>query len=143
MQIDLKQYVAGFLLLALMSLQPGDVHARGQSRSLTTHASGKGTLKIGSEAFNVNAAVVKLMEDGNAEISLLTEITVFVKGKWTTGEQQNVVNLELTEGAAGSLQGDGKIFLRDDGKSLDRIVLHAANKTTRRTVEVDFEANKS
>ena len=53
-----------------------------QPASLVAKADGEGTIKLGKEQFKVNAIVVKLFEDGKAEMYLITDITVFVEGTW-------------------------------------------------------------
>src|SRR5262245_48893385 len=140
MQFDRNHYI-GSVLIFLMLLATANVVAQ-QPKSLTASANGKGTLKVGKEQFDVHAVVVKLLEDGKAEITLVSDITVFLNGNWTAGTDQNVINVEITGGATeGGLQGNGKIFLGQDGKSITSLVLQGSSKTTKRNVEVKFEAS--
>ena len=53
------------------------------NKSIVAHANGDGTLKLGDEKFKVSTVVIKLFEDGKAEINLVSEITVFVSGSWS------------------------------------------------------------
>jgi hypothetical protein len=127
-------------LIVVMLFVFGGAFAQ-QVRSLTASANGKGTLKVGKEVFNVHAVVVKLLEGGNAEINLVSDITVFLNGSWAATNDQSVINVDITGGATGGgLQGSGKVFLRQDGKSIARLTLDATSKTTKRNIEVRFES---
>ena len=54
-----------------------------QPKSLMATANGEGSIKFGKEEFKIYAVVIKCFEDGKAEISLVTDITVFVNGNWS------------------------------------------------------------
>src|SRR5262249_48250159 len=95
MKFDRQRYFAASMLFALMLVVAGDVAAK-KRKSLTATANGKGTLRVGKEAFDVHAVVIKLFEDGKAEITLVSDITVFVNGTWARAAEQNVINLEIT-----------------------------------------------
>jgi hypothetical protein len=114
--------------------------ADGSEQLLT--ASGKGTMKIGRETFSITSVVIKLSPDGQADITLVSEITFFLKGKWSKDSASpNTLNLEITGSVTeGGAQGTGKLVLRPD-KSLDRLSAQGGVKTSARKVIIDFVAN--
>lgn len=105
------------------------------------HANGVGTLKVGDETFKVSAVVVKLIDDRTAEVTLISDITVFVSGTWSShAGSQREFDLELTGGASGGgLQGSGTVMLGSDGKSVVRLNIKGASRTTKRPFEANFE----
>ena len=111
-----------------------------QSRLAT--ANGQGTLRVGDERFKINTVIVKLMDDRKAEITLVSDITVFLTGTWSNhGEAPEEVDLEVTGGASpGGLEGRGKVFLTTDGKSVTRLSLKGVSRTTKRALEANFES---
>src|ERR1043166_2318258 len=96
--------------------------AQDPPKSLVASAKGEGTIKFGKEEFKIYAVVVKLFEDGKAEINLVTDISVFVSGNWSrASETDKIVDLKITGGSAsGNLSGHGKMTLTDPSKSLAR-----------------------
>jgi hypothetical protein len=112
-----------------------------ENEARIAHSSGHGTLKVGDEEFKITSVVVKLAEDHKAEVSLISDITFFISGRWSNnaGSQQEV-DLEITGGASsGGLEATGKGVLRDDGKSVARLNLKGVSRTTKRDIEVNFE----
>jgi hypothetical protein len=105
-------------------------------------ADGQGTVELGREKMDLHSVVVKLMEDGQAEIILVSEITFFLKGTWAENDKAHQeIDLKITGGATGGgVQGNGKIFLRDDGKSISRLAVEGASNTSERKVKVTFVA---
>jgi hypothetical protein len=109
-----------------------------QDNSIVTSANGQGVLKVGQEEFKVTAAVVKLLQDGTAEIHIVSEITIFVSGTWAKADGPQI-NLKITGGATtGKLEGGGKLFLRSDGKSIESLKLQMLNKNANRAIDLDF-----
>ena len=92
--------------------------------------------------FRSNSVIVKLIEDRKAEITLVSDITVFLNGTWSNhGSSQEEFDLEVTGGAnPGGLQGRGKVFLSSDGKSVARLSLKGQSRTSKRPVEATFTA---
>jgi hypothetical protein len=113
-----------------------------ENQSRLAYAKGQGTLRVGDERFEINSVIVKLIEDRKAEITLASDITVFVSAIWSKhGESQEEFDLEVTGGATpGGLDGRGKVFLSSDGKSVTRLSLKGVSRTTKRIVEANFEA---
>ena len=66
------------------------------NKSIVAHANGDGTLKIGEEKFKVSTVVIKLFEDGKAEINLVSEITVFVSGSRSDASRFHVARETTT-----------------------------------------------
>jgi len=113
-----------------------------QNQSRLAYAKGQGTLRVGDERFEINSVIVKLIEDRKAEITLSSDITVFLSATWSNhGESQEEFDLEVTGGATpGGLDGRGKVFLSSDGKAVTRLSLKGVSRTTKRIVEANFEA---
>ena len=130
------------LLLLLLA-----VTASAQDKSIVAHANGDGTLKLGDEKFKVSSVVIKLFEDGKAEINLVSEITVFVSGSWSwKDDSKQVINLKISGGATGGgVEASGELFLRDSSeagqrRSIDRVSLDGTSKTTHRDLTLNFQA---
>jgi hypothetical protein len=110
-----------------------------ENQSRLAVASGQGTLRVGEERFKINSVIVKLIEDRKAEITLVSDITVFFNATWSNGESQDEFDLEVTGGASpGGLEGRGKVFLTSDGKSVTRLSLKGVSRTSKRAVEANF-----
>lgn len=113
-----------------------------ENQSRLAHSNGQGTLLVGDEKFKIYSVIVKLIDDRKAEITLISDITVFLSATWTNhGESQEEFDLELTGAATpGGIDGRGKVFLSSDGKSVTRLSLKGVSRTTKRIVEANFEA---
>jgi hypothetical protein len=113
-----------------------------ENQSRLAHSNGQGTLRVGDERFKIYSVIVKLIDDRKAEITLASDITVFLSATWTShGESQEEFDLEVTGGATpGGVEGRGKVFLSSDGKSVTRLSLKGLSRTTKRIVEANFEA---
>jgi len=113
-----------------------------EGNPLQISANGKGTIKIGREQFVVNSVVVKLREDGKAEIILVSEITFFLQGTWAKKENTPTeIDLTITGGTSGGgATGTGKLRLREDAKSLSGLTLEGSSNTRKRLVKVNFVA---
>ncbi len=112
-----------------------------ENQSRLAYAKGQGTLRVGDERFEIYSVIVKLIDDRKAEITLASDITVFLSATWSShGESQQEYDLEVTGGATpGGLEGKGKVFLSSDGKSVTRLSLKGVSRTTKRIVEANFE----
>src|SRR5215470_4937267 len=132
-------------VVAILLLSTGTATLRGHpvTEPILATAKGKGTIKVGRETFQINSVVIKLLDDGSAEITLVSEITFFVSGKWTQdGASPKTYNLQITGGAAGGAEGTGKVVMREDGTSLDRLTAQGGTRTSTRKVAIDFVADK-
>jgi hypothetical protein len=124
-----------------MSIAVGIATAQ-DSPSLVASAKGEGKIKIGKEEFKLDAVVVKLFQDGKAELQLITDITVFIEGTWSRPhDDDKSIDLKITGSVtARNLSGGGKILLTDDRKSIAGLKLQVLNKTSRRNITADFVA---
>jgi hypothetical protein len=113
-----------------------------QPASLVASASGEGTIKLGKEEFKIHAVVVKLFEDGKAELNLITDITVFISGTWSRADDAaKDIDLKITGNSiGGNLEGGGKLYLTEDRKSIRGLKLEVLNKTSRKVIKADFVA---
>ena len=130
------------VLCLLLSLLMVPVQAlQKEPKSVVAHANGNGVLKFGDEDFKVTAVVIKLFEDGKAEINLISEITVFISGTWARAENsKTVINLKITGGATGGgIEAAGELHLRAE-RSIERVSLEGKSKTTHRSVSLNFQA---
>ena len=125
-------------LLGMSSL----ASAQGPASLLAT-ANGKGTLTVGKEEFKVTSVVVKLKEDGIAEITLITDLQLFVSGTWSkAADSGEDIDLKITGGAAGGgAQGSGKLVLRSDAKSIDRLTIEGMSNIAKRKIRLEFVAD--
>ena len=113
-----------------------------ENQSRLAVANGQGTLRVGDERFKINSVIVKLIDDRKVEITLVSDITVFLNGTWSNhGESQEEIDLEVTGGAnPGGFEGRGKVFLSSDGKSVVRLSVKGASRTSKRPLEANFTA---
>jgi hypothetical protein len=115
--------------------------ARQEPKTFLATAKGDGILRVGMEEFKVSAVVVKLLEDGKAEINLVAEINVFLVGRWSRGDDPKEITIEINgNGANNSLEASGKLLLRSDNKSIDRLSLKGSIKTRDKNVEIASQA---
>jgi hypothetical protein len=139
MRID---HIRCLLILAIMLMVtalPGGAFAQGP-KSLVATAKGEGTIKVGKDTFKLYAIVVKLFEDGKAEINLISDITAFMEGTWSRDDANDrSIKLNITGNMMpGSLDGGGKLSLNEDRKSIAGLSVTVLNKTTKKTIKVDF-----
>ncbi len=112
-----------------------------ESEERLAHSNGQGTLIVGNEKFKLTSVIVKLLPDRKVELTLVTDLTIFLSGTWSnqTASPQEI-DLDMSGGAArGGLEGNGKVVLRNDGKSVARLTLKGVSRATKRAVEVTFE----
>lgn len=142
----MRRCVALCVLLILVAAPAWPVWSMQDGDSIVAHANGTGQLKLGDEEFKVNAVVIKLFKDGKAEISLVSELTIFVSGTWAwDGSDQKAINLKITGGATGGgVEATGKLTLREgesgQRRAMDRVSLQGQSKTTHRNVSLNFQA---
>ena len=130
------------VLASLILLMLAGVAVAQQPKSLVATANGEGSIKFGKEEFKIYSVVVKCFEDGKAEISLVTDITVFVNGNWSrTDDMSNEIALKITGGSvSGNLDGGGKLLLTADRKSITGLNLQVVNRTTKIVLKANFVA---
>lgn len=132
---------AALILLTLLTMS-NPTSAQAPAALLAT-ANGKGTLTVGKEQFKVTSVVVKLKEDGTTEITLVTDLQLFVTGTWSKpADSGEGIDLKITGSAAGGgAQGSGKLLLRPDAKSIDRLTIEGMSNTVKRKIRLEFAAN--
>jgi hypothetical protein len=132
----IASYVFGILTLLV-----APTFAQEQPKSTLINTKGKGTIKVGREAFPLHAVVLKLEEGHQLELTLVSDITIFFEGTWSAAEKPSEgIDLKIKGRASSSVEGAGKVFLSDDGKSIARMTLKASNKFRETIVRVEFEA---
>ena len=139
-----KLFVMNATITLLMLLAVTNVAAPQGLTSLLATAKGQGTLTIGQEVFKVSSVVVKLKEDGTGEITVITDLQVFVTCTWTsTDDLSKGIELKITGGTnAGTAQGSGKLFLKPEGKSIASLSVEATSPTARRKYKLEFDADE-
>ena len=137
MQRERKVIVVLLLVMLGATLSVGEAQ---ESQNRLAYARGDGTLRVGEERFKINSVIVKLMDDRKAEITIVSDITVFLNATWSNAGSQQEVDLEVTGGASpGGLEGRGKVFLSSDGKAVTKLSLKGMSRTSKRAVEANFE----
>jgi len=124
-------------LLAMTSL--GAKVQENQER--IAHSNGQGTLKVGHEQFKINSVIVKLIDDHKAELTIVSDITIFLTATWSNhAESQQELDLDMRDSdSRGGFEGTGQVVLGDDGKSITRFNLKGVSRATRRAIEANFE----
>lgn len=112
-----------------------------ETTSVLATANGKGTLMVGKEEFKVTSVVVKLKEDGTSEITLVTDLQLLVTGTWSkSADSSKGIDLKITGGTTAGVEGSGKLFLRPDGKSIDRLTMEGLSTAAKRKIQLNFVA---
>ena len=129
--------LATVLLVLSIVGASGALAQDGNSR--LAHANGEGKLKLGQEQFKINGVVVKLLDDGKVEITLIADITIFVTGTWAkNADSAQDFDLSFTDASSrGGLEGAGKLTLGPDNTNL-RLTLKGKSRATKKPVEVAF-----
>ena len=112
-------------------------------KSLTTSAKGQGTIKIASlDEHKLTSVMVILKENGDADFTFYADLQLSATGTWSMGESlSDGIDLKITGGVvSGNATGSGKLFLRGDRKSIDRLTLDART-TGDRKVTLKFVAD--
>ena len=125
--------------LVMLSAAVALSHPRAHQTRLAS-SSGKGTIKLGSEEFKLTSAVVKLLDNGKAEVIVVSEITVFMSGTWSrSGDASHHYDLTITgDEAGGGLNGSGSVDLSDDDKSVKRLAIKGTGKISNKAFEITF-----
>ncbi|HET6863086.1 MAG TPA: hypothetical protein VFH91_08555 [Pyrinomonadaceae bacterium] len=110
--------------------------------SLNATAKGKGTISTGVDKLTIYSVMVVLKENGDAEFTFYCDLQLSAKGRWTANESSDQgINIEITGGVvSGNATGTGKLLLRPDGKSIDKLNIDA--KSGSRTISIKFVADK-
>lgn len=138
--------LTGFILLvALLAWLPAPA-ATQKLTSLTATAKGQGTITVTNPGVEerkrpLHSVVVTLRENGEAEIVVVTDMQLMAQGRWTKpSDLSQGINLKITGGTvANNAKGTGKLFLKPDGKTIDKLNFEAKSQA-RSKVTVEFVA---
>lgn len=145
-----SRLLQGFVLLvgiaALLASMPAPA-ATQKVDSLTATAKGQGTITVTDPGAPerkrpLYSVVVTLRENGEAEIVVVTDMQLMARGRWTKPtDLSQGIDLKITGGTvANNAKGKGKLFLREDGKTIDKLNFEATS-SARSKVTVDFVAD--
>ena len=112
-----------------------------ENQERLAHSNGQGSLKVGDQKFKITSVIVKLLPDQKAEVTLVSDITIFLTATWSNhNASPQEILLDMTDGdSRGGFDGAGKASLGHDGKSVARLNLKGTSRATKRAVEVTFE----
>jgi len=138
----LSRSLSIFICAVLIVLAISSMASAQKIESLNSTAKGKGTISTGVDKLTIYSVMVVLKENGEAEFTFYCDLQLTAKGRWTANDTPDQgINLEITGGVvAGNATGSGKLFLRPDGKSIDKLNIDA--KSGSRTVSIKFVAAK-
>jgi len=107
---------AGIVVITLLAAALAAGEAQ-ESQERLAHSNGQGTLRVGDERFKLTAVVVKLIDDRKAELTLVSDITIFLTATWSNhGESQQEIDLDISGDSRGGLEGTGKVVLGDEDR---------------------------
>lgn len=111
--------------------------------SLKTTAKGQGTIISDIDKHEISSVMVILKENGEADLTFYADLQLSAQGSWSLDESPGQgINLKITGGVvSGNANGTGKLFLRKDGKSIDKLNIQATSADGSK-VTVEFVANK-
>jgi hypothetical protein len=138
----LSRSLSTFICAVLIVLAISSIASAQKIESLNSTAKGKGTISTGVDKLTIYSVMVVLKENGEAEFTFYCDLQLIAKGRWTANDTADQgINLEITGGVvAGNATGNGKLFLRPDGKSIDKLNIDA--KSGSRTISIKFVAAK-
>jgi len=139
----MRKLVVVAVALMLLTLFPVNTLAGPQApTSLNTNARGQGTLTVGREAMKIGTVVVNLKEDGTGAITLVADLQLMVSCTWSVPEDLSKgIDLNITGGTTSSgASGSGKLLLKPDGKSIDKLSMQGTSNTSKRKIVVSFVA---
>jgi hypothetical protein len=96
-----------------------------QSEPIRAFAKGHGSIVSAVEERKVYAVLLVLREDGQALITIYSDLQLQAQGTWSpTGSSPEEIQLKVTGGELnGSLSGTGKLLLSDDRMSLKELTI--------------------
>ena len=141
-----KQIIAAASILVLSIFNVSGAPPQSQDGQYRlAHANGEGKLRVGQEQFKINGVVVKLLNDKTAELTLISEITVYLTGTWSqNGDSKDEFDIQITGGASpGGLDGAGKVTIGKETTSNLLLILKGKSRTTKKTIEVYFRSRQT
>ena len=130
------------LAIVLGSLLPVAVAAQNIT-SLNTTAKGTGSIVSRVDKHEITSVMVILEENGDASFTFYADLQLSATGSWSQSKSSNTtINIKITGGVvSGSANGIGKLLLRKDAKTIDRLTLEATAADGSKTT-VNFVADK-
>ena len=143
MKLSRKLFVITTLLVLFASFALSNANPQHKLTSLLANAHGKGTLTVGDEVYKVTNVVVKLDEDKTGEITLVTDLQLFVQCTWSEpGDLSRGIDLKITGGiTADSADGIGKLLLRPDGRNIASLSMEASANARKKKIQLTFVAD--
>ena len=143
MKLSRKLFAITTLLLLLASFALSHADPQQKLTSLLANAHGKGTLTVGDEVYKVTNVVVKLDEDGTGEITLVTDLQLFVECTWSAPvDHAQGINLKITGGISiDTAEGFGKLLLRPDGTDIASLSMEASGNARKKKIQLTFVAD--
>lgn len=136
-----RLFVATLVMALVMVGVTNGVADAQESQDRLAFSNGNGILRVGDQRFKITSVVVKLVQDRKAEITLVSDISIFLIATWsnhTESKQEYDLEISGSESRAG-LDGIGKVVLSADGKAVARLSLKGVSRATKRPVEATFE----
>jgi len=96
--------------------------------SFNSTTKGQGTVTVSAiDKRKIYAVSVDLKTNGQAEITLFTDMQLIGQATWPVGKDVSQgINLKITGGVVdGNATGTGKLFLSQDGKSIAKLNIQA------------------
>ncbi len=141
--LSVRKLIVTVFVVTLATVGPSLLAVQAQeSQERLAHSEGQGWLKVGEETFQISSVIVKLLPDRKAELTLVSDITVFLNATWANrGDSQEAFDLQIIGGTTASgFQGTGRLVLGGEGnKSVAKLSLKGASRTSKRTVQAEFE----
>jgi len=139
----LKKSLSKVLIVAIALALPFTTVLAQRITSLNATAKGNGTISSGVEKFDLKSVMVILKENGEANFTFYTDLQLSGTGTWSAGKTLNDgIDLKITGGiVSGNAIGTGKLFLRTDGQSIDKLQINAKSKGGNRKITVNFVAD--
>lgn len=139
-----KLKVLTFSISLLILLAISGLASAQRPQSLDASAKGEGTLVVGKEKFKLYTVVVKLKEGGAAELTVVSDLSLFVTGEWSAGDDLSKgIDLKITGGTSpGSTTGSGKLFLTADGKGIARLTMQGVARNSGQKYSANFVATQ-
>ena len=133
-------------LLAILRVMLVSVTARSQAlKSLTATAKGQGNINVSDiDKHQISSLMVILKENGEAEFTFYADLQLSAQGTWSVANSLSKgIDIKITGGVVGdNAKGSGKLFLRSDGKSIDRLTFSATSDDGSK-ITIKFVADKS
>lgn len=112
------------LPLLFVSLLPAPAQSQ-ETESITAFARGHGSMVSAVEERNISAALVVLRQNGQALITLYSDLQLQIRGTWSVSKSSpEEIHLKITGGElAGNAIGTGKLLISNDRKYIRELTI--------------------